>query len=201
MIKRFWPYARPYGLWMAAGVACSALEAVFELLIPLVMSDIVDIGIANGDVDFILRKGALMVGLAVVSMALGLGAAVLASVASQGFGAALRQAEYDHIQTFAFSNIERFSTASLVTRLTNDVNTLQMTLMMGMRLLIRAPVMLVSALISLLHHGSTIAAATFKQVDSSFANMLQGFLLFFVLAADFFIRFKIMIRGGKKWTK
>jgi len=62
-------------------------------------------------------------------------------------------------------------------------------------------IMLVSALISLLHHGSTIAAATFKQVDSSFANMLQGFLLFFVLAADFFIRFKIMIRGGKKWTK
>ena len=64
----------------------------------------------------------------------------------EGFGAGLRWAEYDHIQSFAFSNIEKFSTASLVTRLTNDVNNLQMTLMMGMRLLVRAPVMLLSAL-------------------------------------------------------
>ena len=126
---------------------CSAAEAVFELLIPLVMSDIVDVGIAAGDRDYILRKGLLMVGMALVSLAFGVGSAAFSSVAGQGFGAKLRQAEYARIQTFAFSNIEKFSTASLVTRLTNDVNNMQMTLMFGMRLLVRAPVMLVAALI------------------------------------------------------
>lgn len=147
MMKRLWPHARPYGKWIAAGVLCSALEAVFELLIPLVMSDIVDIGIKNADQGYVLRQGGLMVAMAMVSLAFGLGAAVFSSVAGQGFGANLRRAEYDHIQEFAFSNIEKFSTASLVTRLTNDVNAMQMTLMMGMRLLVRAPVMLVSALV------------------------------------------------------
>ena len=147
MMEKLWPCARPYGKWIAAGVVCSALEAVFELLIPLVMSDIVDIGIKNADQGYILRQGGVMVAMAMVSLVLGLGAAVLSSVAGQGFGANLRRAEYDHIQSFAFSNIEKFSTASLVTRLTNDVNAMQMTLMMGMRLLVRAPVMLVSALV------------------------------------------------------
>ena len=147
MIGKLWPHARPYGKWIAAGVMCSALEAVFELLIPLVMSDIVDIGIANADQGYILRKGGLMVAMAMVSLTLGLGAAAFSAVAGQGFGANLRRAEYDHIQTFSFRNIEKFSTASLVTRLTNDVNAMQMTLMMGMRLLVRAPVMLVSALV------------------------------------------------------
>ena len=147
MMKKLWPHARPYAKWICVGVACSALEAVFELLIPLVMSDIVDIGIANGDQAFILRKGALMMVMAVVSLCFGVGAAVCSSVAGQGFGANLRRAEYGHLQEFAFSNIEKFSTASLVTRLTNDVNNMQMSLMMGMRLLVRAPVMLISALI------------------------------------------------------
>ncbi len=146
MMKKLWPHARPYAPWILAGVACSAMEAVFELLIPLVMSDIVDVGIANGDQSYILRKGALMIVLAVASLCFGLGAAVTSSVAGMGFGANLRRAEYDHIQTFAFSNIERFSTASLVTRLTNDVHNLQMSLMMSMRLMVRAPVMLVAAL-------------------------------------------------------
>ncbi|CDC67989.1 MULTISPECIES: ABC transporter ATP-binding protein [environmental samples] len=146
MLKTLWPHARPYSKWICLGVLCSAAEAVFELLIPLVMSDIVDIGIANGDQDFILRKGIQMVIMAMVSLCFGLGGATCSSIAGMGFGANLRAAEYDHIQDYAFSNIEKFSTASLVTRLTNDVNNLQMTLMFAMRLLVRAPVMLVAAL-------------------------------------------------------
>lgn len=145
MLKTLWPHARPYSKWICLGVLCSAAEAVFELLIPLVMSDIVDIGIANGDQDFILRKGIQMVIMAMVSLCFGLGGATCSSIAGMGFGANLRAAEYDHIQDYAFSNIEKFSTASLVTRLTNDVNNLQMTLMFAMRLLVRAPVMLVAA--------------------------------------------------------
>ena len=146
MIKKLWPFARPYGVLIVIGIACSAMEAVFELLIPLVMSDIVDVGIANGDVNYIVRKGLLMVLMAMISLVFGVAAAGLAAHAGQGFGANLRKAEYDHIQNFAFSNIEKFSTASLVTRLTSDVNAMQQTLMMGMRLFVRAPVMLVSAL-------------------------------------------------------
>ena len=147
MLKKLWPYAKQYRTWILAGIACSASEAVFELLIPLVMSDIVDVGIASGDQSYILKKGVLMVLMAIVSLSFGLGSAAFSAIAGQGFGANLRAAEYDHIQEFAFSNIEKFSTASLVTRLTNDVNSMQITLMMGMRLLVRAPVMLVSALI------------------------------------------------------
>ena len=147
MIKKLWPHARPYGGWIIAGIACSAGEAIFELLIPLVMSDIVNIGISNADQSFILTNGLKMVLMALVSLALGAGAAIFSSIAGQGFGANLRRAEYDHIQEYAFSNIEKFSTASLITRLTNDVHALQMSLMMGMRLLVRAPVMLVTALI------------------------------------------------------
>ena len=147
MLKKLWPHARPYAKWIGVGVCCSAAEAIFELLIPLVMSDIVDIGIASGDQSFILRKGGLMVVMAVVSLCFGVGAAICSSVAGQGFGANLRRAEYEHIQECAFSNLEKFSPAALVTRLTNDVNNMQMSLMMGMRLLVRAPVMLISALV------------------------------------------------------
>ena len=146
MSKKLWPHARPYAKWIGLGVVCSASEAIFELLIPLVMSDIVDVGIASGDQAYIMEKGVLMMVLALVSLLFGLGSAAFSAVAGQGFGANLRRAEYDHIQEFAFSNIEKFSTASLVTRLTNDVNNMQMSLMMGMRLLVRAPVMLVAAL-------------------------------------------------------
>ena len=146
MIKKLWPYTRGCRKWIVFGVLCSASEAVFELLLPLVMADIVDTGIPSGDTGYILIRGALMVLMALVSMSLGIGSAFLSSRAGQDFGANLRQAQYDHIQEYSFRNIEKFSTASLVTRLTNDCNMLQMSLMMGMRLLVRAPVMLVSAL-------------------------------------------------------
>ena len=147
MMKRLWPHARPCLVWIVAGVLCSAGEAIFELLIPLVMSDIVDIGIPAADEAFILRNGGKMALMALVSLALGAGAAILSSVAGQRFGANLRRAQYEHIQDYAFANIEKFSTASLITRLTSDTNMMQMSLTVGMRLLVRAPVMLVSALI------------------------------------------------------
>ncbi len=147
MIKRLWPYLRPYKKWFALGVACSAAEAVFELLIPLVMARIVDVGIRSGDSAYTIRMGAIMVAMALISLTLGIAASYFASYTGMAFGAKVRAAEYEHIQDFAFSNIERFSTASLITRLTSDINAMQMTVMMGMRLLVRAPVMLVSALV------------------------------------------------------
>ncbi|MBR0280718.1 MAG: ABC transporter ATP-binding protein, partial [Oscillibacter sp.] len=127
-------------------IFCSAAEAVFELLIPMVMSDIVDIGIASGDTAYIVREGFKMAGMAVLSLTFGVSAATVSSIAGMGFGANLRKAEYEQIQRYAFSNIEKFSTASLVTRLTSDVNALQITLMMSMRIAVRSPVMLVAAI-------------------------------------------------------
>ena len=147
MKKKLSDYTAGYRALIVLGVLCSAGEAVLELLLPQVMSDIVDIGIKNADKDYILLAGLKMVLMALVALALGVGAAVLASKAGMGFGANLRAAEYRQVQKFSFANIEHFSTASLITRLTNDVNSLQITLMMGMRMLVRAPVMLVTALV------------------------------------------------------
>ena len=134
-------------LLMLLAIACSAGEAVLELLLPQVMSDIVDVGIATGDRAYILTAGVKMILMALLALACGVGAAALAARASMGFGAALRRAEYEQVQRFSFANIERFSTASLVTRLTNDVASVQMTTFMGMRMLVRAPTMLVTALV------------------------------------------------------
>ena len=145
--KKLMDYTAGYRPLIVLGILCSAGEAVLELLLPQVMSDIVDIGIKNADRNYILMAGLKMVLMALVALALGVGAAVLASKAGMGFGANLRAAEYRQVQRFSFANIEHFSTASLITRLTNDVNSLQVTLMMGMRMLVRAPVMLVTALV------------------------------------------------------
>ena len=147
MIRKLWPYTAGYRRWILLGALCSGAEAVFELILPLMMATIVDEYIPAGDTASILRHGLLMVLLALVSMGLGVCAAFFSARAGQGFGANLRQAQYSHIQDYAFRNIEKFSTASLITRLTTDCNTMQMTLMMSLRLLVRAPVMLVSALV------------------------------------------------------
>ena len=147
MIRKLAPYTKGYRVWIFLGVLCSAGEAVLELLLPKAMSQIVDVGIANGDKEYILAMGLKMILMALASLVMGVGAAGLAAKAGMGFGANVRAAEYAQVQRFSFANIERFSTASLITRLTNDVSSVQMTLMMGMRMLVRAPVMLITALV------------------------------------------------------
>ena len=147
MIRKLAPYTKGYRVWIFLGVLCSAGEAVLELLLPKAMSQIVDVGIANGDKAYILATGLKMILMALASLVMDVGAAALAAKAGMGFGANVRAAEYAQVQRFSFANIERFSTASLITRLTNDVSSVQMTLMMGMRMLVRAPVMLITALV------------------------------------------------------
>ena len=147
MLKKLAPYTRGYRWYFLLGVLCSVGEAVLELELPQAMSAIVDVGIANGDRSYILLTGVKMFLMAMAALACGVGAAVMAAKAAMGFGANIRQAEYEQVQRFSFANIEHFSTASLITRLTNDVASVQMTLIMGMRICVRAPVMLVTALI------------------------------------------------------
>ena len=147
MLKKLAPYTRGYRWYILLGILCSVGEAVLELELPQAMSAIVDVGIANGDRSYILLTGVKMFLMAMAALACGVGAAVMAAKAAMGFGANIRQAEYEQVQRFSFANIEHFSTASLITRLTNDVASVQMTLFMGMRMCVRAPVMLVTALI------------------------------------------------------
>ena len=122
------------------------LEVICELLLPLVMAEIVDVAIPAGDVGYICKMGALMLLLSLAAMACGVLSAKYSTFASQGFGANLRQCLFDKVQDFSFSDIDRFSSASLITRMTNDVNAMTMMLNMGLRMLVRAPVMLIAAL-------------------------------------------------------
>ena len=147
MIKKLLPYMKKYRTPLILGVLCAALEAIFELLIPLVMANIVDIGISSGDSLYTVKMGLLMVGMALISLTFGLGLSKFAAEAGQGFGAELREAEYVKIQSYSFKNIEKFSTASLITRLTTDVTTIQNSVTMGIKMLVRAPMMLICACI------------------------------------------------------
>ena len=123
------------------------LEVICELLLPLIMAEIVDVAIPAGDVGYIFKLVAMMLVLAVAAMFCGVMSAKYAAFASQGFGGNLRQRLFDKVQEFSFADIDRFSSASLITRMTNDVNAMTMMLAMGLRMLVRAPVMLVTALV------------------------------------------------------
>ena len=147
MIKKLAPYMKKYKTPLILGVLCAALEAIFELLIPLVMAQIVDVGISSGDTGYTIKMGLLMVVMAAISLSFGIGLSKFSAIAGQGFGAELRQAEYEKIQTYSFKNIEKFSTASLITRLTTDITMIQNSLTMGIKILVRAPMMLIVACI------------------------------------------------------
>lgn len=139
-------YAKPY--WIQS-VICPLLmvgEVVLELLIPLYMGKIVDIGISGGDMHYVLVTGGKMVMFAGLSLLCGALAARLAAVASMGLGARVREAMYKNIQTFSFANIDKFSTASLVTRMTTDVTTVQNMYQMMLRMFFRAPLQFVCAM-------------------------------------------------------
>ena len=137
------------------------LEVICELLLPLVMAEIVDVAIPSGDTGYIFKLGTAMLVLAAFSMACGVLAAKYAAFASQGFGGNLRQCLFDKVQDFSFADIDRFSSASLITRMTNDVNAMTMMLAMGLRMLVRAPVMLIAALIISLRLNARLALILF----------------------------------------
>ena len=145
MIKKLYPYMKKYKKYLFLGVSCAVLEVVFELLIPLVMAKIVDVGISLGDTGYTIKMGLLMVCMAMISLSFGLALSKFAAIAGQGFGAELREAEYIKIQSYSFKNIEKFSTPSLITRLTTDITMIQNSMTMGIKLLVRAPMMLICA--------------------------------------------------------
>ena len=148
MTRRLFHYIKGFEKEAIKAPLFILIEAVCELFLPLLMADIIDVGInGDGGMGFIWKAGLGMLVLSVLSLYSGMTAAKTAAVASQGFGRNLRGAMFDKIQNFSFADIDRFSSASLITRLTNDVNSIQMTVMMCLRMLVRAPVQLLSALV------------------------------------------------------
>lgn len=146
-MKRYWKYIKPYwGAFLLAPLLM--LTEVFgEIMLPKLMSLIINNGVANRDTSYIIAVGGVMVVTAFVMAAGGIGAAYFSSKASICFSSDLRKDVFDKVQQFSFKNIDDFSSGSLVTRLTNDIQQIQNVLMMSLRLMFRAPGMLIGGLI------------------------------------------------------
>lgn len=145
MIKKLYAYIGNYKKYLFLIPMIVLLEVLCELSMPILMAKVIDIGIPAKDIAYISRIGALMIALALTAIGLGILNMRLNSNVSMGFGANLRNALFEKIQEFSFINIDNFSTASLITRLTNDVNNIQMTFMMILRMMLRAPMMFLVA--------------------------------------------------------
>ncbi|HEY8443579.1 MAG TPA: ABC transporter ATP-binding protein [Clostridia bacterium] len=139
-------YFKKYGIIALITPLFVVGEVALEVSIPYLMSKIIDVGLPKKDVDYILYIGLIMVGMAFLSLVFGALAGKFGAWAATGFAKNVRQQMYYNIQNFAFSNIDKFSTASLITRLTTDVNIAQDTIQMSLRTLFRAPFMLIAAL-------------------------------------------------------
>lgn len=187
-------YAKRYRFFALISPVLMIGEVIFELLIPQVMADIVETingisvsGNKEEAVSTIIMLGVKMLGLAVCSLFCGASAAITASFAGMGFGAEIRNALIRKVQTFSFSNIDRFSTASLITRTTTDVTTVQNTFLMLIRGLFRAPIMLVVAL--------TICIKKSAEVSSVFAVSLPIMIIALAIAGPIALkRFRAMLK-------
>lgn len=140
-------FLRDYKKQVILGPIFKLIEAVFELIVPLVMADIIDKGVGAGDRGYVLKMGGVLVILGVVGLCSALTCQYFASVASQGTGTALRNALYEHISSFSHAQLDRFGTPTLITRMTGDINQLQLAVAMLIRLVIRAPFLAVGAVI------------------------------------------------------
>lgn len=148
MIKKLASQIKEYKKTAAVTPVLVLLEVVMEILIPLIMAELIDNGIDGGSMPQIIKYGIMLIVAAVLALIFGIAAGRTAAVASAGFAKNLRGAMYDHVQEFSFANIDKFSTASIVTRLTTDVTNVQMAFQMCIRIAARAPGMLIFALIA-----------------------------------------------------
>ena len=148
VLRKIASYLKPYKKSFFAAVVCVSAEAVFELIIPLIMADIIDIGVKNGDKPFIFIRGGIMILCALLALLLGIGSAKFSAKCGNGLGAELRKEEYRKLQGFSFSNIDNFRVSSLVTRLTSDITAVQTTVSSGLRPACRAPVMMTTAVVA-----------------------------------------------------
>jgi ATP-binding cassette, subfamily B, multidrug efflux pump len=139
-IKPYWKYALAAPLLMLIEVAC-------DLLQPNLVARIIDEGVAQGNLSLVIRLGLQMIGIALIGVVGGVGCTVTSSVASMNFGADLRTIVYKKVQQFSFANLDKFNTGSLITRLTNDIVQVQQLVIMGLRMLVRAPLLCIGGFI------------------------------------------------------
>ncbi len=146
-MKRYWKYIKPYLPAFIIGPLMMIVEVIGEVVLPKLMANIINVGVANGSVGYITGTGALMILVALLMMAGGVGGAYFGAKTAVSFAADLRKDAFDKVQTFSFANLDQFSTGSLVTRLTNDITQVQNLINMALRMMLRAPGMLIGALI------------------------------------------------------
>lgn len=146
-MKKLARYLKEFKINVIIGPICKLTEAIFELIVPLVMAQIIDVGIKNGDESYIWQHGIILIILAVCGLGFALVCQYMASVASQGVGTRLRSDLYAHINTLSYKELDRLGTAAMVTRITNDVNQVQTAVAMLIRLVVRAPFLVIGATI------------------------------------------------------
>lgn len=175
-MKEFMSYLRPYRRDGILAAFCIVTETIFELVIPLVMASIVDVGVANGDRRYILAKGAQMILFALIALILGQGSAIFSARFGHGLGAELRRAEFARLQEFSFANTDHFTTSSLVTRLTGDVTAIQNSVATGLRPGLRSPIMMLTAMTASFLINPRLAMVFLV------AAPILGIMLFFIIS-------------------
>lgn len=156
-MRRYGKYIKPYLSAFILGPVMMIVEVIGEVMLPAMMADIINVGAANHDIGYIVSKGIMMIATAFIMMAGGIGGAWFAVKAAMHFGRDLRKDLFQKVQKFSFANIDSFSTGSLVTRLTNDITQMQNLIMMGLRMMLRAPGMLIGAVIMAFMMNASLA--------------------------------------------
>lgn len=157
-MKRYWKYIKPYLPAFICGPLLMIVEVIGEVLLPKFMANIINIGAANQYVPYIITMGIVMVVTALLMMAGGIGGAYFAAKAAISFAADIRKDTFEKVQKFSFANLDQYNTGSLVTRLTNDVTQVQNLINMALRMMLRAPGMLIGALIMAFMMNRELAA-------------------------------------------
>ena len=145
MIKKLLPYIGEYKKQAILSPVTVIIEVIIEVFIPFLMAKIIDVGIKNGDIPYMFKIGGVMIVLALMSMTFSALAGRFAAVAATGFASNLRKKLFYKVSEFSFANLDRIPTASLITRLTTDVTNTQMSFMLIIRILVRAPFMMIMA--------------------------------------------------------
>lgn len=187
MLKKLLPCLGEYKKYALLTPVMVIGEVILEMFLPLIMSKIIDVGIRNGDTGYVFKMGALMVLMALLALLFGVLSGRFAAVAGMGFGKGLRKRLFDKIQEFSFANIDKFSTASLITRVTADVTNTQQAFMMIIRMFVRAPVMLVSATIMAIAINAKLALIFLIAIP------VMGIALYSI-AAKAYPRFQAMLK-------
>lgn len=181
-MRKLLVFLKPYWKVTILAPLLMIIEVICDLSQPTLLARIVDNGIAKGDINLIIRTGLLMIGIAFIGMIGGVGCTITASIASQGFGTDLRSAVFRKIQSFSFSNLDKFKPSTLITRLTNDITQLQNLVLMSLRIVVRAPLLFIGGIIMAVSINSRLASILLIAIPLQLIAFLylvkRGFPLF-----------------------